>query len=255
MAHPAPDRLIPTAAREARSALLAALGTEHIPDQWMVFMETVTLHMPDILSSGRPSAAAIKHSVVGLYGFTSWIQMIEADIADGGFGWHKSGWKAYRRAWHLIEDYPWLKNERLTCSEVIQIGLAIKAASKDEDCFKPPENMQEAAELAEKIKADRVSEKETAAAEVISAQGLVTGYQYKRGRTVRRCLNLRNRLRQQAKLSNDRVLKYQQALRQARGQVQAYQQMSLWERVLAVFRGYKAAPAQPPSPPAPPHQG
>ena len=65
MAHPAPVLLIPTAAREAHDALVAALGTENNPSQWMLFMEAVTAHLPVVLSRGRPSAAAIKHCVIG----------------------------------------------------------------------------------------------------------------------------------------------------------------------------------------------
>lgn len=162
---------IPSAASIAHDELLAALGTENNPAQWMIFMEAVTRLLPAVLSSGRPSRETIERCAIGQLGFKSWKEMIEAPINDGGLGWNISAWKSWRRAWAVIEAHPWLRNEPLTSSEVIQLSLKVKEAanSDDRDSIMPdwfPENMAEAerflsarraenkAQIAQKIEAE-----------------------------------------------------------------------------------------------------
>ena len=118
--------LIPQSARDAHTQLLAALGTEANPAQWMSFMDTVTRLLPEVLSSGRPPKEVIQRCAIGQLGFTSWKAMIEAPTDHGGLGWNESGWKAWRRAWTLVQAYPWLRQEPLTSSEVNTIGLDCK---------------------------------------------------------------------------------------------------------------------------------
>ena len=247
MTHPAPTQLVPVAAREARSALLAALGTGHIAQQWMIFMETVTLYLPDILSDGRPSKAAISRSVIGLHGFSSWKEMIEADISEGGFGWNHHTWKEWRRAWAVVKEYPWLRNEHLTYSEINAVARKIKAAQKADEQFQSPGNMAEVTALIESEKADRVSKKETAAviaateqaaaeAEFKLALGQAQVYRDKRGRTARRIQGLRTRLRQQATRYEDREGKLKAQLVAARGKVAAYQGMGIRAHLKAAWR-------------------
>lgn len=166
-------RFIPSAASIAHDELLAALGTENNPAQWMIFMEAVTRLLPAVLSSGRPSRETIERCAIGQLGFKSWKEMIEAPINDGGLGWNISAWKSWRRAWAVIEAHPWLRNEPLTSSEVIQLSLKVKEAaaanSDDRGSIIPdwfPENMAEAerflsarraenkAQIAQKIEAE-----------------------------------------------------------------------------------------------------
>lgn len=164
-------RFIPSAASIAHDELLAALGTENNPAQWMIFMEAVTRLLPAVLSSGRPSRETIERCAIGQLGFKSWKEMIEAPINDGGLGWNISAWKSWRRAWAVIEAHPWLRNEPLTSSEVIQLSLKVKetANSDDRDSIIPdwfPENIAEAerflsarraenkAQIAQKIEAE-----------------------------------------------------------------------------------------------------
>lgn len=110
--------LVPPAARSAHAELVAALGTENNPGQWMTFMETVTRLLPDVLSSGRPTAEAIDRSPIGQLGFKSWTAMIEAPVEAGGLGWNVSAWKAWRRAWATVQANPWLRDAALSSSEV-----------------------------------------------------------------------------------------------------------------------------------------
>jgi len=115
--------LIPESAKKAKAELIEALGTENNPAQWMVFMEAVTKHLPEILSTGRPTKEAMQKSIIGQLGFSSWSEFIEA---KDGLNWNISGWKAFRRAWSVVEKYNWLKNEKFTSSEVNQLYLKYK---------------------------------------------------------------------------------------------------------------------------------
>lgn len=268
MAHPAPTLLIPDAARESRSALLAALGTENVPNQWMYFMEAVKTHLPFMLSvvdengdpKGRPSKATIKHSIIGQYGFTSWKEMIEADISEGGFGWSYFTWKEWRRAWGVVQECPWLRQEHLTYSSINAVARKIKAAKKAEELFQPPANMAELTAFIETEKADRVYKKEAAAViaateqaaaelEIKSAlaQAQAQSQEYQRGRerAVRRSLRLRTKLHQQATQSKqhmqdhgDRVAELQGQLGELRSQVAAFQAMGTRAHLLAAWRHY-----------------
>jgi hypothetical protein len=118
--------LTPREAQEARAELLEALGTENNPAQWMAFMEAVTKRLPDVLSTGRPSIEAIKRSVIGQLGFTSWKTMIEAPAADGGLSWNWSAWVAWRRAWKIIQTWPYLQELPLTAAQINRVHQASK---------------------------------------------------------------------------------------------------------------------------------
>ncbi len=120
--------LVPEAAKSARAELLAALGTEANAAQWMTFMQTVTRLLPDVLSVGRPTAEAIKRSAIGQLGFASWQAMIEAPTSAGGLGWNFSAWKAWRRAWAVVQAQPWLMSEPVTSSEINTLSADVKRA-------------------------------------------------------------------------------------------------------------------------------
>lgn len=259
MAHPTPHRLIPTAAREAHTALVAALGTTHIPQQWMIFMETVTAYLPDILSTGRPTAASIRQSVIGMHGFTSWRQMIEAATEQGGLGWNYSTWKAYRRAWGYVGEYPWLRNEALIYSEVIRLGLLLDKSKQT------PDNMDEALAIAAEIKSEATA-KGVRESNLDSDPSRPEYDRVARGRTARRIRDLRNRrssLTRQLRVLDDRAHHLEQELadqgqrsadrerelkaalslaenqaRLAQMRVTGYQEMPFWQRLKAVFSGY-----------------
>lgn len=114
------------AARQIHSELVAALGTENTPAQWMTFMEAVAQHLPLVAEAGRPSKAAISQSLIGQLGFASWKAMIEAPIEQQGLGWSYHSWKAWLRAWAVVKAYPYLRQEPLTASAVNQLKLKFK---------------------------------------------------------------------------------------------------------------------------------
>lgn len=110
--------LIPASATSAHAELLSALGTENNPGQWMEFMQAVTRLLPDVLSSGRPTKEAINRSPIGQLGFASWQAMVEAPVAVSGLGWNFSAWKAWRRAWSVVQVQPWLLDQSISSSEL-----------------------------------------------------------------------------------------------------------------------------------------
>ncbi len=115
-------------ARETRAELVAALGTEADRGHWMIFMQSVTRLLPDVLSSGRPTRAAIERSAIGQLGFESWAEMVEAPIEAGGLGWNMSAWKAWRRAWAVVQANPWMLEQSLSSSEVNSLANECRQA-------------------------------------------------------------------------------------------------------------------------------
>lgn len=147
---------VPASAIDAHKQLVSALGTENSPDQWMLFMETVTRLLPEVLSSGRPSKEAIASSAIGQLGFTSWKAMIEAPSDIGGLNWNWSAWRAWRRAWTVVQAYPWLRAEPMTASEIYTIsqdckrdGLSFPASAQELEASRTASR-----EAAEQRKAD-----------------------------------------------------------------------------------------------------
>ena len=121
--------LIPAKAKDAHAELIQALGTENNPAQWRLFMQAVTKLMPEILKKGRPTAEAINKSIVGQLGFSSWQAMIEAPVSAQGLGWNVSAWRAWRRAWGVVQEHQWILEANLTSSEVNTLA----AEQKGED--------------------------------------------------------------------------------------------------------------------------
>lgn len=105
-------------AENARIELLSALQAADNPAAWMIFMESVTRLLPEILSSGRPSADAIANSAIGRLGFSSWQAMVEAPTDAHGLGWNFYGWKGWRRAWSVVQEHPWLRDQPFSSSEI-----------------------------------------------------------------------------------------------------------------------------------------
>lgn len=110
--------LIPAKAKDAQAKLLTALGTENNKGQWMLFMQTVTELLPQILKEGRPKAEDISASFIGQLGFKSWQAMLEAPASENGLSWNVSAWRAWRRAWSVVQANQWLLEAGLSSSEV-----------------------------------------------------------------------------------------------------------------------------------------
>lgn len=141
------------AAKSAHQSLLSTLQTAEAPAAWMDFMDAVTRLLPEILSPGRPSAEAIKQSVIGQLGFKSWQSMIEAPADQGGLDWNFSAWKAWRRAWATVQAYPWLRSMPLSSSEINTMTSDAKRLGK------PLPGSQEELEELQRLKVATAEEK------------------------------------------------------------------------------------------------
>lgn len=147
---------LPATPYQARTELLETLGAE---SSWLDFMQRVTRLLPEVLSPGRPSAAAIRDSLIGQLGFSSWAAMIEAPVEAGGLGWNLSAWRAWRRAWAVVQEYPWLLQAGLSSSEINTLA---------QECKRDGRPFPESAEALEALREARRSAQETRRGESIA---------------------------------------------------------------------------------------
>lgn len=97
---------------------LVSLHQDRRSGGWMAFMEAIPDLVPDILVNGRPSKHSINHCVIGMLGYNSWQEFISSSLEDGGLAWNVSGWRAWRRAWLIVKQYPWIREAALSSSQV-----------------------------------------------------------------------------------------------------------------------------------------
>lgn len=106
--------------------LREALGAESA-GLWVFFMDKVRASLPFLMdSAGRPKAEIVQASAIGLAGFVSWGEMIEASPEAGGLGWSVDSWKAWKRAYGVVEVHPYLRSLELTASEINTLSREIK---------------------------------------------------------------------------------------------------------------------------------
>jgi|AntRauMFilla1563_2_1112583.scaffolds.fasta_scaffold08773_2 hypothetical protein len=126
--------------------LREALGAESA-GKWLEFMDRIQSSLGFLLgSAGRPSKEKIDSSVIGAAGFESWTQMIETSPANGGLGWSVDSWKAWKRAYAVVQENLYLREMSLTASE-------INTLSRE---FKPFPASREAFEAAKGTRSDRL---------------------------------------------------------------------------------------------------
>jgi hypothetical protein len=92
--------------------LKAMLGTE-TGNTWISFMQTVEDELPILSKAGAPTKMQIRESAIGKAGFSSWKAMVE-----NGLEWNMNSWKAWRRAWSKVKEFPYLRTLDLTASEI-----------------------------------------------------------------------------------------------------------------------------------------
>jgi len=85
---------------------------------WIDFMDMVHRELPFLTAPGRPKKADVEASEIGRSGFGSWVEMIEAPVDKGGLGWNRHSWNAWRRAYRLVRQYPYLRGLGLTASQI-----------------------------------------------------------------------------------------------------------------------------------------
>lgn len=117
-------------ARRVHAALVDALGTETVANQWMLFMAALREQLPAVLSRGRPSKKDIEASVIGALGFSTWREMCEAPVDQRGLGLSWSTWRQWSRAWSVVQQHPNLEGAQLTAAEVNRIATEAKSTGE-----------------------------------------------------------------------------------------------------------------------------
>lgn len=108
---------------------------------WIFFMDKVQATLPFLIGvAGRPKVDAVRASAIGLAGFDSWFSMVEASPDEGGLGWSIDSWKAWKRAYAVVQAHPYLRNLELTASEINTLSREIQP-------FPPTPEALEAAKL------------------------------------------------------------------------------------------------------------
>lgn len=103
---------------EVAYSLREKLGSESA-GKWLEFMDFIESSLPFILrGAGRPTTEEIASSAIGRGGFTSWREMIESSPAWGGLGWSYDTYKAWKKAFSLVQQYPYLRDLALSSSEI-----------------------------------------------------------------------------------------------------------------------------------------
>lgn len=226
-----------TPAAQARAELIKALGIED-GAKWLDFMQAVTRLLPDVLSVGRPSADAIRRSLIGQFGFTSWAEMIEAPLDAGGLGWNLSAWKAWRRAWAVVQEHPWLLGAGLSSSEVNTLA---------QECKREGLAFPRSAEALETLRKARRSAQETRKDE--SLQGLTqrANRAEKAAQEAQDALLLAradvNALRAQLTVAQERNEALSRQLGRLGLERERMAGMGLWQRLLWAVRGFPAPKA------------
>lgn len=93
------------------------LGAES-GSSWVAFMDYVGTELAQVLRRGKPRKQDIEESIIGNAGFTSWSEMIETPTAQGGLGWNLAAWDSWKRAYSVVQQYPYLRDLELTASAI-----------------------------------------------------------------------------------------------------------------------------------------
>lgn len=211
------------AAQRIRADLVTALGSENVPNQWMRFMAMVRRHLPEVLSQGRPSRQAIEASMIGALGFSTWREMLEAPVDQGGLALSWSTWRQWSRAWAVISERPALQGEPLTAAEVNRLV----SQSKDEGLAFPhdPEALGALQEtLAQRREAARAETQQGMRERIEALEALLVETRADRE-------ELRNAVQE----ADQRRQAVEREARDLREQLRTIEGRSLWQRLRAVF--------------------
>lgn len=238
-----------------------ALGAES-SGLWVIFMDKVRVTLPFLLdTAGRPKVDVIRSSVIGAAGFDSWGQMIEASPDNGGLGWSIDSWKAWKKAYSVVQQHPYLRRLELTASEV-------NTLSREFDPFpSTAEELEEAkSERKRRLEAKRgnsvsalrnqIDERQSALDAMTTKYEVLVGdfdslltekhllhesaesAKAEHQQTVGKLAVAQERVRELEATLADRektVLKQKQTINTLQAKLARYTQMSWFERLLAVF--------------------
>jgi len=113
--------------------LREALGAESA-GLWIYFMDKIEATVPFLLSTaGRPRRDDILDSPIGEAGFESWGAMVEASPDENGLGWSLDSWKAWKKAYAVVQAYPYLRELDITASEVNTLARELEPFPESEE--------------------------------------------------------------------------------------------------------------------------
>lgn len=110
---------------EEQEELTSELKSLRKNETWLLFMKRVKEELPFLYESGRPRQEVISKSVIGRSGCRSWSAYI-----TNWLEWNDSGWLAWRRAYNVVQKYPYL--EKINAKPSL-----INLRSRTEDTFPP----------------------------------------------------------------------------------------------------------------------
>lgn len=117
--------------KEQRDTLVRLLYQDS--DSWIEFMDRVGRYLGPILNkAGKPTKEEIAKSLVGANGFTTWKEMIEADLLVGGLGWKFSTYQQWRKAYVIVNAVDGIRDRKFTPAELIRKAKVIKDAGYDD---------------------------------------------------------------------------------------------------------------------------
>jgi flagellar motility protein MotE (MotC chaperone) len=131
---------------EIAYSLREKLGSESA-GKWLEFMDFIESSLPFILrGAGRPTTEEIASSAIGYGGFTSWREMIESSSAWGGLGWSYDTYKAWKKAYSLVQQHPYLRNLALSSSEINTVRRENKEFPASLEAFEALKNSRKDAQ-------------------------------------------------------------------------------------------------------------
>jgi len=112
---------------ELSNDLKSILGAES-GAEWLTFMDRIACDLPFLLNRGRPTAAAIAGSEIGVSGCKSWSEYIEKELS-----WNVNTWRAWQRAYSKVLEFPYLRDLELTASAINALNAKAKEFPADLD--------------------------------------------------------------------------------------------------------------------------
>jgi len=95
-------------------------------EAWIRFMDIVKSELADVLRPGKPKREAIEKSKIGVLGFKSWIEFIEAPRSENGLSWNVASWKLYKKAYGVVEQHPYLRKTEHSASFIATLSRELK---------------------------------------------------------------------------------------------------------------------------------
>lgn len=115
------------------------LGAE-AAGQWVLFMDEVERTLSFLSKGGAPRKEDIQSSIIGASGCATWKEFLETKL-----GWSYNSWKAWRKAYLVVNAHPYLRELGLSASEINTINRENSVFPADIHAFKALKTSRQAA--------------------------------------------------------------------------------------------------------------